>query len=608
MRRSRRRVQNEADLSVDRLLDVPLVSRHGARVVRGRVDRGRAQSRLRPDQGRSRGAAGRRSRLHDVRAGDDRRRRLADERVAHAGPQAVLRRHLLSAGVAVGPAGLRRRADRARRARGATSAAGSSSRPRRILERLRAATGADGAAADRAPVAGLDAIDSRHRGVRAGVRRPPRRLRRRAEVSAAVGAAVPAERARADRRRRARSGWRSTRCARWRSAGCATTSAAASIATRSTPSGACRTSRRCSTTRRSSCSRTSRPAQVSGEAVLRRRRRGHARLRPARSDRARWRVLLGRRRRLGVGSAEGPGPGRRHGASFGPEAVGPGTALGHVEKREGAFYVWTRGRNRSLFGDDAPIVRRRFGIEDAGNAPSDPQGEFRGQNILYVAQSIEDVAARTGRTDGRRHARRWSTRAETLFDARGARPRPHLDDKVITAWNGLMIAALARAARVARRQSAARRVAARRRARGRRVRDAPVAAGRAPAAAPAFATAKRRSTASARTTPASPGASLELFQATGEARWLDWAVELTDVADRAVLRSARRRLVQHDRRRSVRAAAAEGGLRRRRAGGRVGHRAQSDRARPSRSATARSWIARRRRSSATARRLARSCA
>ena len=75
-----------------------------------------AQPRLRVDQGRSRGAAGRRSRLHDVRAGDDRIRRLADERLADARAEAVLRRHLLSAVVAVGPARVRRsaRRDRAR--------------------------------------------------------------------------------------------------------------------------------------------------------------------------------------------------------------------------------------------------------------------------------------------------------------------------------------------------------------------------------------------------------------------------------------------------------------------------------------------------------------
>ena len=56
------------------------------------------------DQGRSRGAAGRRSRLHDVRAGDHRLRRLADERVADAGSAAVFRRHLFPAGGAVGAA------------------------------------------------------------------------------------------------------------------------------------------------------------------------------------------------------------------------------------------------------------------------------------------------------------------------------------------------------------------------------------------------------------------------------------------------------------------------------------------------------------------------
>jgi len=98
-------------------------------------------------------------------------------------------------------------------------------------------------------------------------------------------------------------------------------------------------------------------------------------------------------------------------------------------------------------GDDAPIVRRRFGIEADGNAPHDPQGEFRGRNILYVAQSIDDIATRSGLTptaivDALGRAR------ESLLAVRTRRPRPHLDDKVLTAWNGLMIAAFARAARV----------------------------------------------------------------------------------------------------------------------------------------------------------------
>jgi uncharacterized protein YyaL (SSP411 family) len=118
-----------------------------------------------------------------------------------------------------------------------------------------------------------------------------------------------------------------------------------------------------------------------------------------------------------------------------------------AEKREGAFYVWPAAEIDALFGADAPVVRRRFGIEDAGNALSDPQGEFTNQNILYVAQSIEEVAARSGRPAADVEAILDRART-TLFKVRSDRPRPHLDDKIITAWNGLMIAAFARAARV----------------------------------------------------------------------------------------------------------------------------------------------------------------
>jgi len=121
--------------------------------------------------------------------------------------------------------------------------------------------------------------------------------------------------------------------------------------------------------------------------------------------------------------------------------------IGGGEKREGAFYVWTAEEIDRLFGADASVVRRRFGVEDEGNAPSDPQGEFRGQNILYVAQSVEDVATRSGRAEAD-VMRILADARQTLFDVRSRRPRPHRDDKVIAAWNGMMIAAFARAARV----------------------------------------------------------------------------------------------------------------------------------------------------------------
>ena len=118
-----------------------------------------------------------------------------------------------------------------------------------------------------------------------------------------------------------------------------------------------------------------------------------------------------------------------------------------ARKTEGAFYIWRDAEIEALLGEDAGIARRRFGIEPDGNAPSDPQGEFTGRNLLYTAQSIEDIAIRVARPPADVVEALGRIR-QTLFTARERRPRPHLDDKVLTAWNGLMIAAFARAARV----------------------------------------------------------------------------------------------------------------------------------------------------------------
>ena len=116
-------------------------------------------------------------------------------------------------------------------------------------------------------------------------------------------------------------------------------------------------------------------------------------------------------------------------------------------KTEGAFYVWSQSEIEQLFGDDADVVRFRYGIEPKGNAPHDPHGEFINKNLLYVAHSVEDVARLSGRPVDDVAAVLDGARVR-LFEARCARPRPHLDDKVLAGWNGLMIAAFARAARV----------------------------------------------------------------------------------------------------------------------------------------------------------------
>jgi uncharacterized protein YyaL (SSP411 family) len=196
----------------------------------------------------------------------------------------------------------------------------------------------------------------------------------------------------------------------------------------------------------------------------------------------------------------------------------------HGGKKEGAFYVWSGAEIDRLLGDDAAIVRRRFGIEDGGNALADPQGEFTGQNIPYVAQSLEDVAARSDRTVDEVMAALGRAR-ELLFDVRERRPRPHLDDKVIAAWNGLMIAAFARAARVL-------------------VASPHREAWRTAAVRAAVALEERLSQKGGRLFRTDRvGVAgidgfcedyacvvfglLELFETTGDVRWLDWSRELT---------------------------------------------------------------------------------
>jgi uncharacterized protein len=131
--------------------------------------------------------------------------------------------------------------------------------------------------------------------------------------------------------------------------------------------------------------------------------------------------------------------------SLPPEAAGDPDA----HKVEGAFYVWTAAEIRALLGDDAPVFAQRFGLLEGGNAPADPQGEFSGKNLLYTAKSIEEVSREADRSVEAVTAALGRARV-TLFEARRRRPRPHLDDKVLTAWNGLTIAAFARGARVLR--------------------------------------------------------------------------------------------------------------------------------------------------------------
>ena len=122
---------------------------------------------------------------------------------------------------------------------------------------------------------------------------------------------------------------------------------------------------------------------------------------------------------------------------------------GHSKTAEGAFYVWTKKEIDAALGDAAEVFDFHYGVQPHGNAPegSDPHDEFRGKNILIERHTIAQTAEHFKKSE-KEIGESLAQSREKLFSIRAKRPRPHLDDKIIAAWNGLMISAFARAAQV----------------------------------------------------------------------------------------------------------------------------------------------------------------
>ncbi len=119
------------------------------------------------------------------------------------------------------------------------------------------------------------------------------------------------------------------------------------------------------------------------------------------------------------------------------------------EKREGAFYVWSIEELNAALTDPklASIARSYYTFSENGNAPSGPfnTAEVAGYNTLRIEKSIADLATEFHLTEKEIHEKLERIKT-TLFNFRSQRPRPHLDDKIITSWNGLAISALSQAA------------------------------------------------------------------------------------------------------------------------------------------------------------------
>jgi uncharacterized protein YyaL (SSP411 family) len=136
----------------------------------------------------------------------------------------------------------------------------------------------------------------------------------------------------------------------------------------------------------------------------------------------------------------------KHGGFYSAEDADSAVDPAHPhEKEEGAFYVWTRSELDALLGPEtAALAARHYGVRAEGNTGS---RELRGKNVLYIAEPLAVSAESLGVSIDDAKRRLDEARAK-LLGRRAERPRPHLDDKVLTAWNGLMISGFARAASV----------------------------------------------------------------------------------------------------------------------------------------------------------------
>jgi uncharacterized protein YyaL (SSP411 family) len=109
---------------------------------------------------------------------------------------------------------------------------------------------------------------------------------------------------------------------------------------------------------------------------------------------------------------------------------------------EGKFYVWSADEIREALGEDADVFIQIYGVSDEGN--------WEGHNILNLRAEPKRLAAQLGIDAGGLDARLAAARTK-LYELRSKRVWPGLDDKVLTSWNGLMLAAFAEAGQALRR-------------------------------------------------------------------------------------------------------------------------------------------------------------
>ncbi|KAH9786257.1 Thioredox DsbH domain-containing protein [Citrus sinensis] len=136
------------------------------------------------------------------------------------------------------------------------------------------------------------------------------------------------------------------------------------------------------------------------------------------------------------------GPG---GEIFSAEDADSAETEGATRKKEGAFYV------EDILGEHAILFKEHYYLKPTGNCDlsrmSDPHNEFKGKNVLIELNDSSASASKLG-MPLEKYLNILGECRRKLFDVRSKRPRPHLDDKVIVSWNGLVISSFARASKI----------------------------------------------------------------------------------------------------------------------------------------------------------------
>jgi uncharacterized protein YyaL (SSP411 family) len=113
------------------------------------------------------------------------------------------------------------------------------------------------------------------------------------------------------------------------------------------------------------------------------------------------------------------------------------------EGHEGKFFVWDIEEIKSVLGEpDATLFSAFYNVTSQGN--------FEGKNILNITSSLEDVARQLNSEPSEAH-RSIERSKQKLFAVREKRIKPDRDEKVLTAWNGLMLASFAEAGAILKR-------------------------------------------------------------------------------------------------------------------------------------------------------------